>query len=305
MGTSRSLAALLVSLGGLAACAADREPLRYSSNEDCPVEPVRIVVSVDQWAGVAGPLAGPCGDVKTIVSGSSVDPHDFEPTPADVAAFTGAELVVVNGLGYDTWAEKAVAATGGDPTVVDAGDVAGLTDGANPHVWYAPEVVVNVAGAVTEALAQLRPDGAASFDRWHTAFIDSLQPYDAAIADLRASAAGSTYGATESVFDDMAAALGLRDVTPAGYRAAAANDSEPAPGDLHAFEDAIRHGEMDVLVVNPQTEGALPARLRGIAEDAGVPVVEITETMPTGATSFVDWQVGQLHQVADALRAAR
>jgi zinc/manganese transport system substrate-binding protein len=270
----------------------------------CPVEAVQIVVSVDQWAGVVEPLAGPCGDVTTIVSGSSVDPHDFEPTPADSAAFARADLVVVNGLGYDTWAEKAVAAAGGDPAVVDAGDIAGLTTGANPHVWYAPDVVVRVAGAVTNALEGLRPDGTASFDRWHATFLDSLGPYDAAIADVRSLAEGSTYGATESVFDDMATAVGLSDVTPAGYRAAAANDSEPAPGDLHAFEEAIRHREMDLLVVNPQTEGALPAQLRSIAEDAGVPVVEITETMPAGATSFVDWQVGQLHRVADALRAA-
>jgi zinc/manganese transport system substrate-binding protein len=299
-----ALVATLVAVLGVTACASADGERPTAATADCPVEPLRVVVSVDQWSGVVGPLAGPCGDVTTIVSGSSVDPHDFEPTPADSAAFARADLVVVNGLGYDAWAEKAVAAAGGDPSVVDAAAVTGRADGDNPHVWYAPDVVVKVAGAMTEALKALRPDGAASFDRWHAAFLASLRPYDAAIADVRTLAEGSTYGATESVFDEMAAAVGLRDVTPAGFRAAAANGSEPAPGDLHAFEQAIRSGAVHVLVVNPQTEGALPAQLRHLAEDAGVPVVEVTETMAPGAGSFVDWQVGQLRRLADALRSA-
>ena len=78
----------------------------------------------------------------------------------------------------------------------------------------------------------------------------------------------------------MAAAVGLEDLTPDGYRAAAANETDPAPADVHAFEEALRGGHVDVLIVNTQTEGSLPAQLRGVAEGAGVPVVEVTETMP-------------------------
>ena len=290
---------------GLAACSSDGGgTVGSSSKEACPVEKVPIVVSVDQWGDIVGQLAGPCGDVTTIISGSSVDPHDYEPTPADSATFTGAELVVVNGLGYDAWADKAVAASGRHPVVVDAGDVVGLEDGANPHLWYSPDYVTKVAAAVTSALKELRPDAASAFDGWHADFVTSLRPYTTAVADVRALAGGATYGATESVFDDMAAAVGLRDLTPPGYRAAAANESEPAPADLHAFEEALQTGTMSVLIYNTQTEGAIPAQLRQTAVKAGVPVVEVTETVAAGATSFVDWQVGQLRRLAAALRGA-
>ena len=60
---------------------------------------------------------------------------------------------------------------------------------------------------------------------------------------------------------------------------------------------------MDVLIVNVQTEGAIPEQIRAAAEDAGVPVVEVSETMPKGAAGFVDWQVGQLQALRAALGA--
>jgi zinc/manganese transport system substrate-binding protein len=59
------------------------------------------VVTVDQWGDIVSDLAGACGEVTTIIKSSSIDPHDYEPTPADSAKFDRAKLVVVNGLDYD------------------------------------------------------------------------------------------------------------------------------------------------------------------------------------------------------------
>jgi zinc/manganese transport system substrate-binding protein len=103
------------------------------------------------------------------------------------------------------------------------------------------------------------------------------------------------------VFDPMLGTLGLEDETPSGYQRAAANESEPGPADLAAFEERLSSGAVDVLIDNTQTEGAVPKQLRAAAERAGVPVVEISETMAPGATGFVDWQVGQLRALAAAL----
>ncbi len=99
----------------------------------------------------------------------------------------------------------------------------------------------------------------------------------------------------------MAAALGLEDVTPEGYRRAAGNESEPAPGDLTAFQAALEDGSVDVLLFNSQTRGSIPEQLRAAAEDAGVPVVEVTESPSDADGSFVAWQVAQLSALSDAL----
>ena len=82
--------------------------------------------------------------------------------------------------------------------------------------------------------------------------------YFDAVEELRAAATGRTYAATETVFDRMAAAVGLTDVTPEGYRRAASNESEPAPGDLAEFEAALADGSIDVLIYNTQTSGSMP-----------------------------------------------
>jgi len=270
---------------------------------DCPADPVRIVVSVSQWSDIVQRLAGPCGEVTTIVSSSSIDPHDYEPTPADLARFEHAQLVMVNGLDYDAWAERAVAAMSRKPPVVNGGDVVGLADGDNPHIWYGPSQVTKVADAVSTTLERLRPAAASDLEMRRAAFTAALEPYSTAIATIRASASGKRYAATEGVFDDMAAAVGLVDVTPRGYRKSAANESEPAPGDIDAFHKALAGKRIDVLIDNAQTEGAIPDQIRRAAASAGVPVVDVTESPPPGATSFVEWQVGQLRELSTALGA--
>ncbi len=77
----------------------------------CPTAPVAVVVSVDQWGDIVSELGGACANVKTVLASSSLDPHDYEPSPADAAWFTGAKLVVVNGADYDTWASKLAASS--------------------------------------------------------------------------------------------------------------------------------------------------------------------------------------------------
>jgi zinc/manganese transport system substrate-binding protein len=294
------MGAAMAGLALLAACAPSSA--RSSAGEgDCPGGRIRIVVTVDQWSDLVQRLAGACGEVTTLVKGSTGDPHDYEPTPADLAAFTDAALVVVNGLGYDAWAGKAVDALDHRPAVVDAGKAAGRSDGDNPHLWYDQVAVRAVADSVSEELTRLRPRAVEQLEADRAALETELAPYDEEIAAIRAAGGHPRYAATEPVFDLMAAAVGLEDATPSGYHKAAANESEPGPADLSAFEDALRSRSVDVLIFNTQTEGAVPDQLRAVAERAGVPVVEVTETVASGANGFVDWQLDQLHRLAAAL----
>jgi zinc/manganese transport system substrate-binding protein len=263
----------------------------------CPDDPVAVVVSVSQWGDIVRELAGDCAEVTTIVSGASVDPHDFEPSPADLAAFDDAQLVVLNGLDYDPWASDALAASSSSPHAIDAGDIAGLVRGDNPHLWYDPDAVLTVADAVTDELSSLSPRARAYFDERHAAWTASMTAYLDEVSRLAGEIDGRvTYAATEPVFEYMADALTLVDRTPAGYVRASANETDPAPGDLHALEEVLEDGT-DLLVVNPQTEGAIPAQIRAAGEKAGVPIVEITESSPS-SSSFVSWQLDQLGALA-------
>ncbi|QIV82667.1 metal ABC transporter solute-binding protein, Zn/Mn family [Mycolicibacterium frederiksbergense] len=322
--SSRALAAglLLAVPFALSACGTsdDTAPASTAAQAgDCPTEPVEVVVSVDQWGKIVSALAGACADVTTVLSGSSVDPHDFEPTPSDAAAFEGAQLVVINGGHYDEWAAKLAESTAPDAPVVDAmailtGDHEGHDhegheepgheghgDGANPHAWYSPVAVTDVAEAVTAKLTELAPAAGEYFSARNTEFTAAMQPYRDLIAEIKAGATGKSYAATESLFDDMAAELGLANRTPPGYQVASSNESDPSPADLDAFLRLLSDRGVDVLIYNTQTEGSVPQQLRAAAESAGVPVVDVTETPAPGAPTFEAWQVDQLTALAEAL----
>jgi len=273
-----------------------------ASADPCPVDPLAVVVSVDQWGDIVEQLGGACADVTTVFASSSADPHDYEPTPADIAEFTGAKLVVVNGVDYDPWAEKAVESLDPVPAVVNGGEVVGVEEGDNPHIWYSPDYVDQISKAVTAELSELSPEAAAYFEERAADWEVAMEPYRAEIAAVKEVAAGKSYGATESVFAYMAQAVELEDTTPEGYRNASANESDPAPGDVNEFLQSLGSQSMDVLIYNSQTEGAIPEQIRDAATSASVPVVDVTESVPPGVTSFVEWQVAQLRALAEALR---
>lgn len=309
-------ALLLATPFALVACGSSGDDAsRATATSDappCPVTPVEVVVSVDQWGEIVSALGGACTNVTTLLASSSVDPHDYEPSPADAAKFGDAQLIVINGGHYDEWAAKLAASSAPGVPVVDAvelsahdeagHDEAGHDHGAqNPHVWYDPAAVTTVSDAVTTELKKLAPQAADYFTQRRSDLGQAFASYDEAIAAIKGSATGKTYAATEAVFDPMATALGLQNKTPQGYQTASNNETDPSPADLNAFLSLLRDKGVDVLIYNTQTQGSVPEQIRGAAEQAGVPVVEVTETVTPGADSFEAWQVDQLTSLAKAL----
>lgn len=290
-------------VAGVVGCSTSTDTASSESvvSAGCPSDAVDIVVTVDQWGDIVGDLAGDCGKVTTIVSGAVDDPHDYEPTPGDSATFGEADLVVMNGVDYDHWAVDALDVLSDLPAVVDGGEVVGVDGGADPHLWYSPTYVDEIADAVTTELGTLLPGATDYLTERSAAWRTSMAPYDQEIASIRNAHSGASYAATEAVFAYMAEALGLADLTPEGYTTAAANESEPAPGDVLAFEQLLDGGGVEVLVYNVQTEGTLTEQIRSWAVDASVPVVEVTETVPADVDSFVEWQVAQLQAMSAAL----
>jgi zinc/manganese transport system substrate-binding protein len=311
-------AVVLALTWGLVACGSDRGSQSRSTTSagavaaargsaappPCPGAPVDVAVSVDQWGDIVSQLGGACAQVKTVLVSSSVDPHDYEPSPRDAASFSGARLIVVNGANYDRWASKLAAISAPVAPVVSAAEVTKTADGTNPHLWYCPSAVTAVADAVTAELSKIDPRMRAYFTGRRSAFSTTLQPYTRLIDTIKVHAAGKSYAATEGIFNYMADALGLVNKTPQGYQQAAVSESDPSPADIKAFLDALAGHRIDVLIYNAQTEGSLPDQIDAAAEEAGVPVVTVTETVPPGATTFAGWQDAQLTALAKALGVA-
>lgn len=299
----RGLAVL--SVLALAGCGgADGEPDGGADAAgSCPGEVAVVVASIGQWGELVQRLGGDCVALTTIANSPAIDPHDFEPGTAELAAFTGADLVVLNGAHYDEWAENVVD-TLDDPVVIRAADVAGVGERADPHLWYDPEIVEQMATEITARLAAHEPAAADYIAERAQVWDEAMAEYRAAIDELRTVATGRSYAASETVFDRMAAAVGLDDRTPEGYRRAVSNDGEPAPGDLAALRSLLADGDVDVLIVNTQTAGGLSGTLAEDAAAGDIPIVAVTESQPRAVGSFLEWQVSQLQELTQALSMA-
>lgn len=276
--------ALLALAGCSGGSAADSEAVVSSGDASaCPGEVLDVVVSVGAWSDVVRRLGGDCATITTIAPDTGTP---AEVVPADRAAFDAADLVVLNGARLDGWAADAVAADG-NGVIVSAAEVAGADGpGSEPHLWYDPAIVPEVARAVAHELARLSPDAAPYFAAQHTAWTTELQAWLEGVAALEADADGRTFAATGAGAGRLAEAVGLTDVTPRD------------PADLEA---AVRDGAVDVLV---RVGDELPDRLAEAADDAEVPVVAL-DLAPAEDTSFVEWQLAQLGALAAALIEGR
>src|SRR5882762_11004124 len=103
---------------------------------------VRLVAAEDFWGSIARQLGGEHADVTSIIADPDTDPHDYEAKPQDGAALATAQVAIVNGIGYDGWTTKLLAANpSASRKVVTVGDVVGVKEGGNPHQWYSPRSV--------------------------------------------------------------------------------------------------------------------------------------------------------------------
>src|SRR5437016_5791826 len=96
-----------------------------SSPSSTPSGKLSVVAAEDFWGSIAAQLGGDYVAVKNLIDNPDADPHAYEPTPADGRAVASAKLVIVNGIGYDPWADQLVSANPvAGRAVVKVGDVA-------------------------------------------------------------------------------------------------------------------------------------------------------------------------------------
>ena len=200
------LALLLVGCGGT------------SSTAGSPAGRLNVVAAEDFWGSIAEQLGGEKVEVTNIITNPAADPHDYEPTSEDAKTLAGSEMSIVNGIGYDEWASKLLAASPeSSRTELTVGDVLGLKQGDNPHQWYSPISVHRVIDAIVADYKEALPGDDAYFDEQQEAFeTEGLAEYDELISQIKSSYSGTPVGASESIFEPLAPSLGLRADHPEG-----------------------------------------------------------------------------------------
>jgi zinc/manganese transport system substrate-binding protein len=256
------------------------------------------------WGSIATQLGGSHVSVTSIVTDPNADPHEYESNTQDARLFAQANYVILNGAGYDAWGQKLLDAnpvTG--RKVLTVAQLLGKKEGDNPHFWYNPTYVEEVANQITKDYQALDPTDSAYFTQQRAAFESTLSEYHQRIAEIKAKFAGQKVGATESIFVYMANALGLNLISPPDFMDAVAEGNDPPASSVVTFEQQIRQKQITVLVYNVQTVTNITNTIKQLAAQQNIPIVGVSETIQPPDASFQEWQVAQLLVLQNALNA--
>ncbi|WP_460802012.1 metal ABC transporter solute-binding protein, Zn/Mn family [Microbacterium sp. GXF6406] len=327
----RSLVLLAASALVLAGCSSTTEP---GAGDGVAIA---VVATTNIYGSLVEQIGGDRVDVTSIITSASQDPHSYEASARDRLTVQGADLVIENGGGYDSFMDALL--EGSDAHVLSAvefshdfpgneghgdeheGEDAAEhdhaehdeldhddheghdhIDGFNEHVWFDPHTMIHVVAGLAEELGELDPDGAAGFTASADQIISELEGFEGDLEELAASAEGTGVFITEPLPGYIAAAAGLTDLAPDGFASAVEEGSDVAPATLLRALDAIDSGEVVVVLTNAQTGGAETERIEQAAEAAGIPIVAFTELLE-GEASYAEWMHDAIQNLADALRS--
>ncbi|MER6125319.1 zinc ABC transporter substrate-binding protein [Streptomyces sp. NPDC001795] len=267
---------------------------------------IQVVAAENFWGSIASQLGGSHVKVTSIINNPDADPHDYEPTAADARTVAGAQYTIVNGIGYDAWADKLLAANpGSGRTQLKIGDLVGIKPGGNPHRWYSPDNVHQVIEKITADYKKIDPADTAYFDQQKSAFeTKTLAGYNKLIADIKAKYAGTPIGASESIVTPLTEGLGLKMLTPETFLNAMSEGSDPTAKDKATIDQQIKNKQVKVYVYNSQNSTPdVQAQVKE-AKAEGIPVATVTETLTPAGATFQQWQTTQLQGIEQALAKA-
>ena len=267
---------------------------------------ITVVAAENFWGSIAKQLGGSHVNVTSIIANPDTDPHDYEVTPADARTIASAQFVIVNGIGYDPWAPKLIAANpAGNRTVLTVGDLVGVQVGGNPHRWYSPANVHQVIEQITADYQKIDPTDASYFDQQKQNFENQvLAQYNQLITQIKTKYAGTPIGASESIVSPLADTLGLTMLTPYSFLKAISEGTDVTAADKSTIDQQIKSKAIKVYVYNSQNSTPDVAAQVAEAKAAGIPVTTVTETLAPAGDSFEQWQVAELQSLENALAQA-
>jgi zinc/manganese transport system substrate-binding protein len=265
-----------------------------------------VVAAENFWGSIATQLAGDKASVTSIIVNPDTDPHSYEPNAADARTIAGANMAIVNGIGYDNWAPKLLQASPSSTRVVlTVGDLLGLGQGDNPHQWYSPRSVHRVVAQIVADYDRLEPRAMAYFAQREGLFLTGdLARYDALRSEIRRRYAGVAVGYSESIFQPLGADLGLKLLTPYSFAKAVAEGTDVTARDKQTVDTQARKRLIKIWVFNSQNVTPDVQRVNAIAHQEKIPIATVTETLSPASDSFEQWQVSELEGLARALHRA-
>jgi zinc/manganese transport system substrate-binding protein len=265
----------------------------------------------NEYANVISQIGGRYVSVTAVESNPNVDPHTFEASPTVARTVAGAQLVVQNGVGYDSFMNKVESASpSSSRKVITVQSLLGLPDStANPHLWYMPRTMPAVAHALVKDLSAIDPSHAGYFAANARRFDASLQPWYRALRQFAARYPQTPVATTEPVGDYMLQAAGTVNLTPFQFQADIMNGVDSAPQDVTLQNGLFSGHRVKAFLYNQQVTDSLTESFLAKAKQYGIPVVGVYETMPSPGYDYQSWMLAEVNAleraVADHISTAK
>ena len=247
-----SAAVLAVSLAAPAAARSDR--------------PIPVTATFSILGDMVKRIGGERVAVTTLV-GANGDAHVYQPTPTDARIVSETQILVVNGLQFEGWLDRLIAASGFRGVRVVATDgVEPISFGGafDPHAWQSLGNAIAYVDNITAALAQADPANAADFHRNRAAYVADIETLDAEIRGNVASlpADRRVVVTSHDAFQYFSRDYGLEFVAPQGL----STESEASAKDVAALVRQIRERGIRAVFIENVAD---PRLLKQIADETG------------------------------------
>lgn len=246
-----------------------------------PAQAGRVVASFSVLADMAREVA-PAGVEVTSLVGPDADAHVFKPSPADGRRLAQADLVLVNGLGFEGWIERLVRASGYRGTVAVAAEGLKARRGAgshghghghghahdvDPHAWHDLAHARHYVARIAEALATRWPDRAAEIAGRRADYLSRIEALDQRLRERLAAVPREQRRVIVShdAFGYLGAAYGIDFFAPQGWN----THSEPSAATVARLIRQIRQHQVRAIFVENISDPRLVER---IAREAGARV---------------------------------
>lgn len=289
----RLIALVTATLVALSGCSL-AEPERWTAGEG----KIKIVASTNVWGSVANLVAGDLATVDAIIYNVNQDPHSYELSARDQLLINDADIVIMNGGGYDDFMQQAIDA---DPTpaiTVDAFMASGGDETRNEHIWYDVDQVGDVAAVIGAALESIDES---KFDEIETRVADfraKLAERKAKLEQLRSNP--KKVFLTEPLIDYLIEDAGYQNLTPTAFSDAIEEDRDVPPAVFKKSSDLIKNGRIDAIYVNMNTQTAQVTELQSI--NVSIPNYGVSELLSQDPDTF-EYDGGYFEMLDGAIEA--
>jgi zinc/manganese transport system substrate-binding protein len=238
-------------------------PLALQAQAQAP----RVVASFSILADMAQELA-PMGVQVTALVGPDADAHVYEPSPADGRRLALADLVLINGLGFEGWIERMVKVSGYRGLVAVASQGVRPRSsghhGIDPHAWQDLALARRYAANISAAYAQRWPDRRDEVSRRNADYAARIDRLDARVRTWLDAVPRTQRRVITShdAFGYFGAAYGVDFLAPQGWN----THSEPSAAAVAQLIRQIRKDGVRALFVENISDPRLVER---IAREAG------------------------------------